>query len=83
MKKVKIYSTPTCMYCKMAKDFFDDKGVEYTDVDLSVDVAARDEVVKKTNQMSVPVIEIREEGKDPEYVIGFDQALLSEKLGIK
>lgn len=83
MKKVKIYSTPTCMYCKMAKDFFDDKGVEYTDVDLSVDVAARDEVVKKTNQMSVPVIEIKEEGKDPEYVIGFDQALLSDKLGVK
>jgi len=83
MKKVKIYSTPTCMYCKMAKDFFDDKGVEYTDVDLSVDVAARDEVVKKTNQMSVPVIEIREEGKDPEYIIGFDQALLSDKLGVK
>jgi len=83
MKKVKIYSTPTCMYCKMTKDFFDDKGVEYTDVDLSVNTAARDEVVKKTNQMSVPVIEITEEGKDPEYIVGFDQALLSEKLDIK
>jgi len=83
MKKVKVYTTPTCMYCKMVKDFFDDKGVEYSEVDLSVDVAAREEVVKKTNQMGVPVIEIAEEGKDPEYVIGFDQALLSSLLGIK
>lgn len=82
MKKVKIYTTPTCMYCKMVKDFFDDKGVEYGEVDLSVNVAARDEVVKKTNQMGVPVIEITEDGKNPEYVIGFDQAKLSEILGI-
>ncbi len=83
MKKVKVYTTPTCMYCKMVKNFFDDKGVEYSEIDLSVDVAAREEVVKKTNQMGVPVIEIAEEGNNPEYVIGFDQATLSSLLGIK
>ena len=81
-KKVKIYSTPTCMYCKMAKDFFDAKKVEYEDINVSTNEAARDEVIKKTNQMAVPVIEISEEGKDPEYVIGFDEAQLSGLLGL-
>lgn len=77
MKQVFIYSTPTCIYCRMAKDWFKEKGIAYTDYDLSVDAAKRDEVVKKTGQMGVPVIEI-----DGEIVIGFDRKRIEQLLGI-
>jgi glutaredoxin-like YruB-family protein len=82
MKKVKIYSTPTCPYCNMAKDFLKEKGVDYEDVDLSSNELAREEIIKKTGQMSVPVIELSEEGKEPEYIIGFDQKKLEQALGL-
>lgn len=77
MKKVVIYSTPTCIYCNMAKDFFKQKNIEYTEYDLSTDVEKRDEMIKKTGQMAVPVIEI-----DGEIMIGFNKEKLEEVLGI-
>ena len=76
-KQVFIYSTPTCIYCRMAKDWFKEKGIEYTEYDLSVDAAKRDEVVKKTGQMGVPVIEI-----GGEIIIGFDRKRIEQLLGI-
>lgn len=82
MKKVKIYSTPTCMYCKMAKEFFEEKGVVYEDIDVSTNEEARDEIVKKTNQMAVPVIEVISDNGESEYIIGFDQKKLEELLGL-
>jgi glutaredoxin 3 len=66
--KVRVYSTPTCPYCKMAKTFLDAKGVAYDDLDVSADARARDEMMKKSGQMGVPVIDI-----DGEMIIGFDQ----------
>lgn len=77
MKKVIIYSTPTCVYCRMAKDWFDEKGIQYQEYDLSQDAVKRDEVVKKTGQMAVPVIEVGDE-----IVIGFDKGRLSKLLEI-
>lgn len=77
MKKVTIYSTPSCMYCTMAKDFFKQNNIAYTEYDLSVDADKREEVIRKTGQMAVPVIEI-----DGEIVIGFDKAGISKLLGI-
>jgi len=77
MKKVKMYSTPTCGYCNIAKDFFDEKGVEVEVFDVSVDEKKRQELVDKSGQMGVPVIEIGEA-----IVIGFDQAKVSELLGL-
>lgn len=77
MKKVIIYSTPTCIYCRMAKDFLTDKNIPFTDHDLTKDVAMRDEVIKKTGQMAVPVIEV-----DGETMIGFDKEKLSQLLGV-
>ncbi len=77
MKDVIIYTTPGCVYCKLAKDFFDEKGVKYTEYDLSVDAEKRDEMVEKTGQMSVPMIEIGDE-----IVIGFDKKEVSRLLGI-
>ncbi len=68
MAKVKIYSTPTCVYCKMAKEFFDKNNVEYTDFNVAEDEVARNEMVEKSGQMGVPVIMI-----DDEMTVGFDQ----------
>jgi glutaredoxin-like YruB-family protein len=76
MMKIKIYSTPFCGYCKMAKDFFDKNGLPYEEVDVSIDEAAAKEMIVKTNQMGVPVIEIGEE-----IVVGFDRAKIEELIG--
>jgi len=77
MKNITIYSTPTCIYCRMAKDFLTDKNIPFTDYDLTQDATKREEVIKKTGQMSVPVIEV-----DGEVMIGFDEEKLSKILGI-
>ena len=66
--KVVVYSTPTCVYCKMAKEFFDQNNVEYADLNVAEDEAARNEMVEKSGQMGVPVIMI-----DDEITVGFDQ----------
>jgi glutaredoxin len=57
--------------------FLDEHNIAYQDVDVATDSAAREEMVKKTGQMAVPVIEI-----DGEFTIGFNEALLKEKLGL-
>lgn len=57
-KPVIIYSTPTCPYCTMAKNFFDKNGVAYTYVDVSVDEKSAREMIEKSNQMGVPVVDI-------------------------
>lgn len=75
-KKVKVYSTPTCPYCKRAKAYLEEKGVTYEDIDVANNPQAADEMVKVSSQMSVPVIVI-----DNDVVIGFDKAKLDELLG--
>ena len=78
MTKVTIYTTPTCVYCKMTKAFFKENNVQYEEKDVSTDRAAIDEMVQKSGQMGVPVIDI-----DGQIIVGFDQAKLSELLHIK
>lgn len=73
MKDVIIYSTPTCVYCDLAKNFFKEKGIEYTDYDVSTDNEKRQEMVEKSGQMGVPVIFIGEE-----MIIGFDKDKVEE-----
>lgn len=73
MKDVIIYSTPTCVYCELAKTFFKEKGIEYTDYDVSTDNEKRQEMVEKSGQMGVPVIFIGEE-----MIIGFDKDKVEE-----
>ncbi len=82
MKKVNIYSTPTCGYCKMAKEFFTENNVEYNDYNVASDDEKRDEMIELTGQMGVPVITLTEEGVDPEIIIGFDRPRISEILGL-
>ena len=77
MKQVSIYTTPTCQYCKMAKEFFQANNVEYTENDVSVEEEKRNEMVEKSGQMGVPVIDI-----EGEIVVGFDEPKLKELLGL-
>lgn len=70
-----VYTTPTCGYCHQVKSFLSQKGVKYTEYDVSVDRAAAEEMVRKTGQMGVPVITI-----DNEVVVGFDRARLEQLL---
>ena len=77
MKNVTIYSTPSCTYCNLAKDFFKKNKVEYTEYNVATDLAKRKEMIEKTGQMGVPVIEL-----DGEIVIGFDEPRLREALKV-
>lgn len=79
MTKVKIYSTPTCPYCEMAKEFFKENNIEYENIDVSKDKKAAEEMVEKTDQMSVPVIIIEKGGKE-KIIIGFDKEKLLKIL---
>lgn len=78
MFQITIYTTPTCVYCKMTKAFFKEHDVAYEEKDVSRDAAARDEMIAKSNQMAVPVIDI-----NGQITAGFDQTRLSELLHIK
>jgi glutaredoxin-like YruB-family protein len=77
-KKVKVYSTPSCIYCKMAKEFFKQNNIDFENVDVSADQKAAEEMIKKSGQMGVPVIDI-----DGQLVIGFDKERIVELLGLK
>lgn len=78
MQKVTIYTTPTCVYCKMTKAFFKEHNIQYEEKDVSTDRAAADEMIKKSGQMGVPVIDI-----DGKILVGFDKEGLSQLLNIK
>ena len=78
MKKVIIYSTPTCHFCHMAKDYFKENAIAYDNFDVSVDQEKRKEMMEKSGQLGVPVILI-----DEEVVIGFNKPKIAQLLGIK
>lgn len=75
---VKIYTTPSCVYCKMTKDFFRSNSVQYQEFNVASDAKARDEMIQKSGQLGVPVTEI-----NGQIVVGFDRARLSELMEIK
>ena len=77
MKNVTIYSTPTCTYCNMAKEFFKTNNVSYTEYNVATDLEKRQDMVQKSGQMGVPVIDI-----DGEITVGFDENRLRELLKI-
>lgn len=76
--KVSIYTTPTCQYCKMAKSLFQEHTISYDEYNVAVDAEKRKEMIERSGQMGVPVIDI-----DGHIVVGFDHDRLSELLGIK
>ena len=75
MPKVKIYTTPTCIWCKRTKEFFKENKVKYTELDVSSDTKARQEMIKKSGQMGVPVVDI-----DGKIIVGFDKEALKKVL---
>lgn len=75
MKKVSIYSTPTCTYCNLAKAFFKEKGVQYEEFDVASDTVKRQEMIERSGQMGVPVIDV-----DGQLMVGFSREKLEELL---
>ncbi|MFH1065895.1 MAG: glutaredoxin domain-containing protein [Nanoarchaeota archaeon] len=78
MVKVKVYTTPTCPYCDMAKQFLREHNVKFEAVDVSKDRAAAADMIKESGQMGVPVIMV-----DKQCIIGFDRPALKKALKLK
>ena len=78
MANVIIYSTPFCVYCKMAKTYFAEKNVKFEEKNVASELPAREEMLKKSGQIGVPVIDV-----DGKIVIGFDKPRLQELLNLK
>ena len=74
-KKIKIYTTPSCPWCQKTKEFFKTNNVKYTEVDVSRNQKAANEMIEKSGQMGVPVIDI-----DGKIIIGFDKPALEKAL---
>lgn len=77
MAKVTLYTTPTCVYCKTAKEFFSENNIEYDEKDVSKNESDLQEMVKKSGGMAVPVIDI-----DGEILVGFNKDQVAELLGV-
>ena len=75
MANVTIYSTPTCPYCKKAKEYFKEHSVEFTDIDVSENTDKQKEMVDKSGQMAVPVIDI-----GGTVIVGFDKGKIEDAL---
>lgn len=75
---VKVYSTPACPYCVTLKEFLKVHNVAFEDIDVSQDKTALDEMIKKSGQMGVPVVEIGDK-----IVVGFDKEKITKLLEIK
>ncbi len=78
MAKVRVFSTKACPHCIVLKQFLNDNKIEFENLDVSENEEARKEMIEKSKQMGVPVIEI-----DGEIIVGFDKKKISELLGIK
>jgi glutaredoxin-like YruB-family protein len=75
MHQITIYSTPTCHFCHLAKQYFKEKGIQYTDYDVLTNLEKRQEMVDKSGQLGVPVIVI-----DDKVIVGFDQEQIESLL---
>ncbi len=73
--QVTVYSTPTCVYCRLAKQYFKEKGVTYKEIDVASDHKAAEEMVEKSGQLGVPVIDI-----DGKIIVGFDRPAIEKAL---
>ncbi len=75
MKKISIYTTPTCVYCVAAKKFFKENDIKYDEYNVAADLVKRQEMIEKTGQMGVPVIMVGED-----VIVGFNQSRVMELL---
>ncbi|MEK7505521.1 MAG: glutaredoxin domain-containing protein, partial [Patescibacteria group bacterium] len=72
MKKISIYTTPTCTYCQLAKDYFKNNGISYQEFNVATDLEKRKEMIERSGQMGVPVIDI-----DGKLMVGFEEKTLA------
>lgn len=77
MPKVKIYTTPFCVYCQKAKEFFKKNNIDYKEVDVTKNENDLNEMVRKSGQLAVPVIEIGEQ-----VIVGFDLGKIKKVLNL-
>ncbi len=77
MHTVAIYSTPSCHFCHMAKEYFKENNIAYTEYDVASDMEKRKEMIDMTKQMGVPVIHI-----DDSIIVGFNKPKIAELLGL-
>ncbi len=78
VRSVTIYTTPTCIWCARTKEFFKQNNVSYKEMNVAGDTKAAREMIQKSGQMGVPVIDV-----GGEIVVGFDESKLRKLLGIK
>jgi glutaredoxin 3 len=76
-KKIIIYTTPTCTYCKMTKEFLGENKIAYEEKDVTTDEVSRNEMIQKSGQMGVPVVDI-----EGEIIVGFNKDKLAELLSV-
>jgi glutaredoxin 3 len=76
-KKVTVYSTPTCPFCIRAKQFLKENSIKFEDIDVSENEDRAQEMIKRSGQMGVPVLDI-----DGEIIVGFDKEKIKETLGL-
>jgi glutaredoxin len=83
-KKIEIYSTPTCHFCHMEKEFLAGHNIPFVDYNVAEDMEKRRQMVELTGQMGVPVTVITDPANphQPDIIVGFSQALFEEKLGL-
>ena len=74
---INIYSTPSCPYCHMVKDYLKSKNIEFNDYNVAEDQAKAQEMVQKSGQMGVPVIEI-----ENNILVGFDKPEIDRLLNL-
>lgn len=81
-KKVTIYTTTTCPYCKLEKEYLDSKGIKYENIFVDQDPKAAEEMVKISGQMGVPFTVISDDDGSKETILGFDRAKIDSSLGL-
>ena len=77
MANVKVYSTPTCPYCKMVKQFLTENNIQFENIDVASNQTAAQEMISRSGQMGVPVLDI-----DGQIVVGFDKGKIKKLLGL-
>ena len=77
MKNVKVYSTPTCPWCIRTKQFLKENNIAFEDIDVSSNQQAAEEIIQKSGQMGVPVLDI-----DGQVIVGFDKERIKQALGL-
>lgn len=82
MTKITVYSTVTCPYCKLEKEYLDSKGIKYNNIFVDQDPKAAEEMVKISNQMGVPFTVIEKDDGSRETILGFDREKIDSALNL-